>query len=139
MRKAPTLALVFLFAASAVALAVTDAAAQPRVRRGREIVLSSDYYDITATQGKLSASGLRMPAGARVVRVTPDAMLAVVSIAQPGRGRIGERIPANEAKINWFCNNIVALNPRISLVCEGNYIVRFRDGLSGPQSLLESR
>lgn len=102
------------------------AEAQPKVRRGREILLSTDSSNLGARVGMLSAAGLRMPPGARVVRVSHDGKLATVSVAKPGRGRIGEFIPLDRAKISRFCGQILALNPGFSMDCEANLIVRAR-------------
>ena len=111
----------------------TRAEAQPKVRRGREILLSTDSSNLGARAGMLSAAGLRMPPGARVVRVSFDGTLATVSIAKPGRGRIGEAIPLDRAKISRFCGQILSLNPGFSMDCEANLLVRARIGSRLPE------
>lgn len=77
----------------------------------------------------MSFATLKLPRGARAVRVSPDGTLATISIAKPGSGRLGDPIPLQREKIARFCAAIIWLNPGIRMDCEPNLLSRAR-GLS---------
>jgi hypothetical protein len=126
-RKSLSLVLAVLVVC---ALGPTRAEAQPKVRRGREIVLSTMASVHNQVAGTLSFETLKLPLRARAVRISPDGTLATVSIAKPGSGGLGEPIPLERTRIERFCTKIISLNPRIRMDCEPNLLSRAR-GTSG--------